>query len=291
MTLNAQLEQKIADKTGSEIASIKSVAGGSISDAYKLSMKSGKDYFIKLNYVVSNDMFLKETNGLNELRKPAVIKVPTVILSENSFILMEYIESGVKSKSFFKNFGRKFAELHKFKGKYFGFMEDNYIGSNVQRNIPGDDEKEDWVNFFFTKRLLAQYTLAEKNDYVTNELTDGILELERHIYRILDGSEEPPSLLHGDLWAGNFMVDETGSPVLIDPAVYYGHREADLAMTKLFGGFKPEFYSAYNEVYPLPDGYEYREDIYKLYHILNHLNLFGKSYYNQAMDIIKKYTS
>jgi protein-ribulosamine 3-kinase len=289
MKLNPEIEQKITRHTGSEIVSIKSVAGGSISDAFKLEMKSGENYFLKLNYIVTNNMFIKEGNGLNELGKPAVIRIPNVILSENSFILMEYIETGAKSKSFFKNFGRKFAELHKFKGRYFGFYEDNFIGSNIQRNIPGEDEKDDWVNFFFTKRLLAQYTLAEKNDYATPELTDGILALERKIYKILSGSEETPSLLHGDLWSGNFMSDEKGSPVLIDPAVYYGHREADLAMTKLFGGFKPEFYAAYNEYYPLPEGYEYREDIYKLYHVLNHLNLFGKGYYNQAMGIINKY--
>jgi protein-ribulosamine 3-kinase len=289
MKLDSRIEQKISDHTGSEITSIKSVAGGSISDAFKLEMKSGENYFLKLNYIVTNNMFIKEAHGLDELRKPAVIKIPNVVLSESSFILMEYIETGAKPKSFFKNFGRKFAELHKFKGRYFGFYEDNFIGSNVQRNVPGDDEKEDWITFFYTKRLLAQYTLAEKNDYVTPELTDGILALEKKIYRILNGCEEHPALLHGDLWNGNFLVDTKGNPVLIDPAVYYGHREADLAMTKLFGGFKPEFYSAYNEYYPLPEGYEYRENIYKLYHVLNHLNLFGKTYYNQAMGIIQSY--
>jgi fructosamine-3-kinase len=289
MKLDPQIEQKIIQHTGSDIISIKSVAGGSISDAFKLEMKSGDNYFLKLNYVISNDMFIKEANGLNELRKPAVIRIPNVILAESSFILMEYIETGAKSKNFFKNFGYKFAELHKFKGSKFGFHEDNFIGSNTQRNIPCDDEKNDWVTFYYTKRLLAQYTLAEKNDYVTTELTDGILALEEKIFDILAGSEEPPAILHGDLWSGNFLVDENGGPVLIDPAVYYGHREADLAMTKLFGGFRPEFYSAYNECYPLAPGYEYRENIYKLYHVLNHLNLFGKGYYNQAMNIINEY--
>lgn len=289
--MDLELRQKIAQHTGSEIVSVKPVAGGCISDAFKLEMESGSRYFLKLNYIANRDLFPKEANGLIELGKPAIIRIPKVILSDCSFILMEFIESGAKTKSFAKTFGRKFAELHKFKGRYFGFYEDNYIGSNVQRNIPGDDEKEDWVNFFFTKRLLAQYTLAEKNDFATPDLTDGILEIEKRIYGILDGSAENPCLLHGDLWSGNYMVDDKGNPVLIDPAVYYGHREADLAMTKLFGGFRPEFYSAYNEVYPLADGYEYREDIYKLYHLLNHMNLFGKGYYNQVMDTIKKYTS
>ncbi|MDR3625719.1 MAG: fructosamine kinase family protein [Ignavibacteriaceae bacterium] len=289
--MDLELRQKITQHTGSEIVSVKPVAGGCISDAFKLEMESGSRYFLKLNYIANRDLFPKEANGLIELGKPAIIRIPKVILSDCSFILMEFIESGAKTKSFAKTFGRKFAELHKFKGRYFGFYEDNYIGSNVQRNIPGDDEKEDWVNFFFTKRLLAQYTLAEKNDFATPDLTDGILEIEKRIYGILNGSAENPCLLHGDLWSGNYMVDDKGNPVLSDPAVYYGHREADLAMTKLFGGFRPEFYSAYNEVYPLTDGYEYREDIYKLYHLLNHMNLFGKGYYNQVMDTIRKYTS
>jgi fructosamine-3-kinase len=289
MNLDPQIKQKITQQTASEIISINPIAGGCTSDAFKLEMKSGENYFLKLNYFVTNNMFIKEANGLNELKKPAVIRIPAVILFENSFILMEYIETGVKTKNFFEDFGRKFAELHKFKGHSYGFYEDNFIGSNIQRNIPDDNENNDWVNFFYTKRLLTQFTLAEKNDYVTPELTYGILALEKKIYKILGGSEEHPALLHGDLWSRNYIIDEKGSPVLIDPAVYYGHREADLAMTKLFGGFKPDFYSAYNECYPLLQGYEYREDIYKLYHVLNHLNLFGKAYYSQAIRIINSY--
>ena len=117
----------------------------------------------------------------------------------------------------------------------------------------------------------------------------GISKLENKISEIIGDTNEKPSLLHGDLWGGNYMVDETGSAVLIDPAVYYGHREADLGMTKLFGGFGSEFYQSYNEEFPLQDGFEYRENIYKLYHVLNHLNLFGVGYYSQAMSLIKYY--
>jgi len=113
--------------------------------------------------------------------------------------------------------------------------------------------------------------------------------LEKIISSVLEDCKSEPSLLHGDLWSGNFIIDETGNACLIDPAVYYGHREADLAMTKLFGGFDEKFYSAYNEEYPLDDGYEYREDIYKLYHVLNHLNLFGSGHYMQAVNLIKSY--
>ncbi|NWF49767.1 MAG: fructosamine kinase family protein, partial [Ignavibacteriaceae bacterium] len=162
-------------------------------------------------------------------------------------------------------------------------------GSNPQINIPDEKEKLNWTLFYFNKRILFQLQLAERFGNATEELRKAISKLEDKIEDIIKGSEEKPSLLHGDLWSGNYMVDENGNAVLIDPAVYYGHREADLGMTKLFGGFSSEFYRAYNETYPLEDGYEYRENIYKLYHVLNHLNLFGGGYYSQALSLIKYY--
>lgn len=235
-------------------------------------------------------MFIKEAHGLSELKRPDAIRIPDVILFDKSFILTEFISQGSKSKDFWENFGSKFAGLHKFKNAGFGFYEDNYIGSNIQPNIPEGDEKGTWTQFYFNKRLLFQFRLAEKNGYSTSELRKGFFLLENRIEKIMEGSEEEPSLLHGDLWSGNFMVDEKGEACLIDPAVYYGHREADLAMTKLFGEFSSEFYNAYNESYPLPAGYNFREGIYKLYHVLNHLNLFGKGYYSQAVSLIQKYT-
>ena len=131
--------------------------------------------------------------------------------------------------------------------------------------------------------------LAEANGYGSAELSSTFSKLEDNFDIILNGSEEAPTLLHGDLWGGNYMVDSEGMPVLIDPAVYYGHREADLAMTQIFGGFSPEFYRAYHQEYPLKAGWEYRQNIYKLYHILNHLNLFGSGYYGQAIQLMKYY--
>lgn len=289
MILNSQIKTKIEREAGDQIVSVSSVSGGCISDAFKLEMKNGEKYFLKLNDSAAKDMFIKEAHGLVELRKPNAIRIPQVILHDKSFILTEFIKAGSRSKNFFEEFGRKFAELHKFRNISFGFYEDNFIGSNPQLNIAEDGEKNNWVKFYFNKRILFQYKLAEKNGYAAKELTEGVLSLEKKIEEILSGNEEPPSLLHGDLWGGNYMVDENGNACLIDPAVYYGHREADLAMTKLFGGFSSEFYQAYNEYYPLPPGFEYRENIYKLYHVLNHLNLFGKGYYPQAVAIIKNY--
>ena len=287
--MNQRIKNKLEDVLKISVSSFSSLSGGCISNAYKLRTTDSRNYLLKINENHKGDMFLKEANGLIELKKAKAIKVPDVILAEKDFILMEFINSSSRSKSFFKDFGIKFSQMHKYSSPGFGFYEDNYIGANPQENIPAKDEEKDWVEFYFNKRILYQYKLAEKNGYSTNELRKGIFKLENKIEEILSGSEEPPSLLHGDLWNGNYMVDENGDACLIDPAVYYGHREADLGMTKLFGGFSSEFYNAYNENFPLPDGAGYRENLYKLYHVLNHLNLFGRGYYSQAISLVYYY--
>jgi len=288
MISEKKIKIKLEGKLGKKIMSFTSLSGGCISDAYKVTTEDNTDYFLKYNSS-SNDMFTKEANGLNELSKANAIRIPKVLSFNKDYILLEYISGGNKKKIFFEEFGRSFAILHKFHSEYFGFYEDNYIGSNPQINNADEKEKSDWVQFYFNKRILFQLELAEKLGNSTTELRKGISKLEEKIENILTGSAEKPSLLHGDLWGGNYMIDETGSAVLIDPAVYYGHREADLGMTKLFGGFNSEFYTAYNDTFPLSDGYDYRENIYKLYHVLNHLNLFGGGYYSQAISLIKYY--
>ena len=285
MTLNQKIKIEIEESAGIKISSASSLSGGCISDAYKIIDEAGRAYFLKMNSS-PKDLFIKEANGLTELRKANAIRVPEVILCKEDFLLTEFIEQSSRSKNFFEDFGRRFAEMHKFRGDKFGFYENNYIGSNPQINIP---EEYNWTEFYFNKRILYQYKLAEKTGYATDELRKGINLLEKNINDIIGISAEPPSLLHGDLWGGNYIVDESGNACIIDPAVYYGHREADLAMTKLFGGFNSEFYHSYNEAFPLKEGYLYRENIYKLYHVLNHLNLFGSSYYSQAISLIKWY--
>jgi fructosamine-3-kinase len=287
MKLNSRIEQAAEKYSGSRIKSVHSLSGGCISNAYKIELESGTTAFLKTN--PDGDMFIKEANGLRELAKAGAIRVPEVIYCERDFILMQYIAQGNRSKNFFKDFGVNFARLHQFKGDSFGFYEDNFIGSTVQKNIPSEKERMNWTGFYFNKRILFQYELAEKNGYASPELKNGIKALENKIEDILKGSDESPSLLHGDLWSGNYIADENGDACLIDPAVYYGHREADLAMTKLFGGFSGDFYRAYNEYFPLKPGYDYRENIYKLYHVLNHLNLFGTGYYSHAIGLIRGY--
>ncbi len=282
-------KNKIEEIIKEKIVDIYPVSGGCINDAKILHMDSGRQFFIKTNYNNLPKMFFNEANGLRELVKADAIRVPKVIYVEEDFILLEAIKSSSKPKNFFEDFGRRFAQLHKYSEKYFGFYENNYIGSTPQFNIPDESEKNVWTNFYFNKRLKIQFDLAEKKGYSGIELSKAFSKLEGKIEDILKSDYEKPSLLHGDLWSGNYIIDENGNACLIDPAVYYGNREADLAMTKLFGGFDDNFYSAYGEEFPLQNGYDYRENIYKLYHVLNHLNLFGSGYYQQAVSLIKYY--
>jgi protein-ribulosamine 3-kinase len=287
--LRDQTKHKIEEVIKEKIANQYSVSGGCINDARILHTESGKKYFIKTNYNNLPSMFFNEANGLKELIKADVIKIPKVIYVEEDFILLEAIKASPKSNNFFEDFGRRFARLNKCSEKFFGFYENNYIGSTPQINIPDNSEQTDWTRFYFNKRLKFQFNLAEKNGFAGEELRKAFSQLEDRIEQIMSSNFEKPSLLHGDLWSGNYMIDENGNACLIDPAVYYGNREADLAMTKLFGGFDNKFYSAYQEENPLQNGYEYRENIYKLYHLLNHLNLFGSGYYQQAVSLIKYY--
>jgi fructosamine-3-kinase len=248
---------------------------------------SGKQYFLKSG--ASSRTYQCEANGLQELAKANAIRIAHVISVDEHYILTEYIQQGYPSPDFHRILGRQFAQMHRYQGSSYGFYEDNFIGANPQLNLPDKTEYMDWVAFYFNKRILYQYRLTEGNGYASPTLRSGILKLEYLVETILKGSTEPPTLLHGDLWSGNYLCDPDGNPVLIDPAVYYGHREADLAMTKVFGGFSPDFYKAYMEEFPLQEGWEYRENLYKLYHILNHLNLFGRSYLSEAEYLFRSY--
>jgi protein-ribulosamine 3-kinase len=278
------IQNKIESKLSEKVVSASSLGGGCIGNALKVITESGNKYFVK--HYANNKMHSAEANGLLELCKTNSIRIPIVICASSDFLILEFVESASRINNFSEKLGRQFAKLHKNSSSEFGFFENNYIGSTEQINLP---QSKKWAEFYFENRILYQFRLAERNGYSSNELNNGIKLLEKNINQILDGSDEPPALLHGDLWGGNYMADENGNPCLIDPAVYYGHREADLAMTKLFGGFDSKFYAAYNEEYPLQEGWEYRENIYKLFHVLNHLNLFGSGYYGQAISLIKSY--
>lgn len=281
--LKLRLENILQQK----IVSFQEVGGGCISKSQKIITDEGNEYFLKTGGALCS--YRKEANGLLEIAKSNTVMVPEIIAYEDDFLLMHYIQPGNASSNFFDDFGKTYAKMHCNTSSHFGFYEDNFIGSTPQLNIPKGEEATNWPLFFFNKRLAYQFNLAAKNGYVTDEMCHLFSKLENKFDQILSSSAESPSLLHGDLWSGNFMINNQGQSVLIDPAVYYGHREADLAMTKIFGGFPQSFYDAYHSAYPLAEGWEYRESIYKLYHILNHLNLFGSSYYYEALNLIKHY--
>lgn len=286
-----QLESLLTESTGEKIE-IKPgvpISGGCINSAMTIYTNVGDTFFLKYNINESPKMFEAEAKGLIELAKPGVILIPKVIAySENNskdipFILMEYLPSTAKSKQYYEEFGRQFAELHKFTQDRFGFDEDNFIGSTPQKN----DWMDNWVDFYREKRLGFQIQLAKDNNYWNNELDTLWDSVSSQLDGLIGKTNEAASLLHGDLWSGNYIVGPNGEPCIIDPAVYYGHREADLAMTELFGGFHPNFYASYNETYPLEPGYKERSKLYQLYHLINHLNLFGTGYLGQVQSILK----
>lgn len=274
------------------------VSGGCIADARIARFGDGTEVFVKSGGSAHAGMFPKEAEGLRELAAASALRVPDVLRVDENSLVLECIRPGQRQPEFFSRFGRRFARLHRHRSKLCGFRHDNFIGSTIQLNTPlngnGEDpgiaphDGSDWPGFFLERRLRFQAKLARENGFGV-ELLNLLDRAGSEIEDLLGEAVEPPSLLHGDLWSGNFILDERGEACLIDPAVYYGHREADLAMTHLFGGFEPDFYRAYEEEYPLAPGHAERRPLYQLYHLLNHLNLFGRSYYAQCENILRKH--
>jgi protein-ribulosamine 3-kinase len=277
--------------------SIKGLGGGCIADAAVASFADGSRVFVKRAAGLPG-MFEREAEGLRALGATETIRVPRVMAVSREALVLEMIEAAPRRGGFFEDFGRRFAALHASRGKTFGFPHDNYIGSTPQINEPLDgpweraapEDGSHWPEFFLERRLGYQARLAAERGH-GEELARLLDRATPRILELLGEAIEPPSLLHGDLWGGNYIVDERGEACLIDPAVYYGHREADLAMTRLFGGFESAFYAAYEEVSPLAPGHQERLAIYQLYHVLNHFNLFGGGYYDQSRRILKRYTN
>ena len=254
------------------VSSEKRVAGGCIHDCYRVSI-AGATRFLKTNSEEYEDAFAAEADGLAALRS-AGMRAPEAlsngIVKGQAYLLMEYLElDGGKD---FAALGRMLAAAHRKPGPRFGWRRDNYIGATHQAN----GWCNDWREFWLERRLRPQIELARRHGF----------DLALPGISVLRGHEPQPSLLHGDLWAGNAGFTAAG-PVVFDPAVYYGDREADLAMTELFGGFPSEFYEAYNAAWPLDEGYERRKPMYNLYHLLNHLSLFGGGYLTQVKTALR----
>lgn len=269
------------------INNTKYVSGGSINNAVLVNTTAGS-YFIKWNNSSSfPEMFKKEAKGLLLLKNTNIIKVPNIIFYSEvdnfSFLVLEYIDSSIKINDFWNDFGVSLARLHKNTNTQFGLDHDNYMGSIYQSNKFHDN----WNNFFINERINP---LLEKcrNSGIINK---SILNKFDNFFNKLDEifPNEKPSLLHGDLWSGNYIVSSDGKACLIDPAVYYGNREIDISMTKLFGSFDNDFYNAYNQEFNLEKNWESRVDYYNLYPLLIHVLLFGGGYLSSILNIIRKF--
>lgn len=278
----------IAGATGQafNLVSAYPLMGGDINTAYRL-QGVDKAYFIKLNHAGLIDMFAAEFAGLEELAATQTLKVPLPIVSgiagQHSFLVLEYIKLGSAAKDTSQLLSAGLAALHRQTQPYFGWHRDNTIGSTCQFN----QANSNWCDFWRGQRLAKQLKLAAQNGYTGKLQTLGECLLAN--LELFFGNYQPlPSLVHGDLWGGNWGVDQIGRPVIFDPACYYGDRETDLAMTELFGGFSQDFYAAYQASWRLDDGYALRKTLYNLYHILNHLNLFGGAYLSQAENVTAK---
>jgi protein-ribulosamine 3-kinase len=287
--LKINVESILSDKEGKlvTISGSRPIGGGCINEAYSLNTNIGR-YYIKYNSAGSfPGMFEKEAAGLKLLSETGTIEIPEVIstgeIGTYTFLLLQCIESETPGRNFWNDFGTKLAELHRNTADNFGLEYDNYIGSLVQYNKPHPD----FLSFFISQRIEPQLKIARNKRAFSQSDIRYFDSLFNSLHNIIP--VEKPALIHGDLWNGNFMVTAAGSPCLIDPAVYYGHRESDIAMTQLFGGFQPEFYQAYNQAWPMEKEWQKRMDIFNLYPLLVHVNLFGGGYAGQVLRIIRQF--
>jgi fructosamine-3-kinase len=286
--ISESLREAVRELLDEPVQDVQSVSGGSINRAAKITVGGGRTLFLKWNESAPADMFPKEHQGLALLRSAeSGLRIPEVLGTRTAdngtdFIVMSHIEEGSPSSGSHRQFGKQLAALHNTTVDQYGLDHDNYIGRLPQSN----DRHASWVDFFIEERLQPQLRMATD----AGKLTSVRQNFER-LYKELPGilADEPPSLLHGDLWGGNYFFDAEGEATIYDPAVYYGNREMELAFTHLFGGFSAAFYNAYEEAYPLQPGFTDRKDIYNLYPLLVHTNLFGQSYARRVEGNVKRF--
>jgi fructosamine-3-kinase len=267
------------------IYDLRPIGGGNISRAYAVKTSKG-NFFIKTNRAGLVDMFEKETNNFDWLKKAIPDATPSIVgygtSDHRSFFVLQLIQAGRKSTTFWADFGRTLAQLHQYSHPQFGLDYNNYIGTFQQDN----QYKSNWIDFFIENRLQPQALQA--SELLGTEVMQQLDKLYNRLPELL--TQGKPSLLHGDLWSGNFTVNEKGGVCLVDPATYFGNREIEIAFTKLFGGFEEDFYAAYQEVLPLDKGFfDSRVDIYNLYPLLVHVNLFGGWYIAQVRETLKRF--
>ncbi len=289
MSLWGDIEASIADSLGGPVrlASPASVGGGCINQTFRVDSDRGR-FFVKLNDADGLDMFAAEAEGLREMGRARGLRVPQPVCrgrsGDQAYLVMECLDLGGSGDA--AALGEGLAAMHRITAQRFGWHRDNTIGSTPQPNR----QEDDWLVFWREHRLGFQLELAARKGAGsrTRDTGERLMDV---LPALLDGHEPGPSLLHGDLWSGNYAFTRAGEPAIFDPAVYYGDREADLAMTELFGGFGRDFYAAYRNAWPLDAGYSVRKTLYNLYHILNHYNLFGGGYLSQAQGMMESLLS
>ena len=284
--ISAGLAAALEPLTG-ELAESRPAGGGSINESLSLAGQDGRRWFLKLNDASLEDMFAAEAAGLEELAGVNAVRVPIPLAhgtaDDQAYLLLEYLDLGAATGAAADELGRRLAAQHRVCQDRFGWHCDNTIGRTPQPNSWCDD----WVEFWGEYRLGFQLELARRNGH-DHGLFERGMALQARLPQLLGGHSPSASLLHGDLWGGNWGALRDGEPVIFDPAVYFGDRETDLAMTQLFRGYPAEFYSAYEAAWPLAPGYEQRFLLYNLYHVLNHLNLFGQAYAAQASGLMDR---
>ena len=287
--LPASLKGQIEAALQTSIVAVNPVSGGDIHRAALLTTTGQRQYFLKYNTgAPASEMFRTEALGLSLLGASRVIAVPKIVkqdaAGDYAFLLLEYVAPGLKNRLFWENFGQSLAALHITTSAQFGFSHDNFIGSLPQSNTRHDT----WPEFYSEERLLPQMNLALKANRLTVNDMNALEGLCKKLASVCP--EEPPALTHGDLWSGNFLCNTENKPVLIDPAASFSHREMDIAMSRLFGGFDPVFYQSYENAWPLEAGFEERVEIYQLYYLLVHVNLFGGGYVERVRQILHRWS-
>ena len=279
--------QHIEETTGQTFTAMKQqvIAGGSINNAFVITGDCGEQYFVKTNRAGQSSMFEAEARGLRALASSHAIRVPEPVCfgddGTQSYIVVEYLNlTGLANQS---ELGEQLAAMHRVQADQFGWDIDNTIGVTQQLN----NKMDNWVEFWRNQRLGFQLQLAADNGY-GGELQSLGERLLLDMPKLFTDRVIKPSMLHGDLWGGNVAGLSDGTPVIYDPAFYYGDREADLAMTYVFGGFTADFYASYQSAYPLDDGFAVRKVFYNTYHIINHLNMFGGGYHEQSINMLEQ---
>ena len=278
-----QVQQWLADNGFGQVSRTERVAGGSINISSRLYLSDGRRLFLKQHASAPAQMFIAEAAGLSALRQAKSLRVPTVLHVAESFLLLEDLGTGQPDKTYWEELGSGLAEQHRNPQPQFGFSTDNYCGSTPQINTPTDDGFEFFANFRIRKLAVA----ARERKLLNNAAFNALEYIAENLRLWIP--PQPAVLIHGDLWSGNIHCDEHGGPALIDPATYWGWAEAELAMTRLFGGFGESFYASYAEHSGMASDWQQRSELYNLYHLLNHLLLFGSSYGAQIEAISRRF--